>query len=369
MDGTIESLRSTARVLCRRGFGILAADESTGTIGKRLIPHRIENTPENRRQFRELLICAHGIEAALSGVILFDETFYQKTADNTPFVQILSQKGILPGIKVDTGLKPLEGHPGETYTSGIETLPARCAKYAADGARFAKWRAAFTVSVADALPSDDAVRVNALLLARYAKCAHDAGLVPIVEPEILIDGAHEQGVSAAVAKRVIRACYTALDELNVDIAATLLKPMMVMPGRDCPGKSDVTAEMVARVTLEVMREVVPPAVPGIMFLSGGMSERSATANLNALNVLADREKVPWNLSFSYGRALQSSVLRIWASDRTKTAEASAVAAELARANGRAQLGKFEGEHPSGLDDASLYENFRGWRSGEDKKDT
>ncbi len=365
----LKELYETARHLCRPGHGILAADESTGTIGKRLISHNLENTAENRRALREILLCAPGNEAALGGAILFDETFYQKASDGRSFTSILAGKGILPGIKVDTGLKPLEGSPGETYTSGIDTLEERCTVYRQNGARFAKWRAALRIDEARNLPSEEAIQVNADLLAQYAAICIKTNLVPLVEPEILIDGSHEQSVSANAARRVISAVYEALEKHQVPFAATLLKPMMILPGRENEDKQTITAAQVASVTLQVMKEVVPAQVAGIMFLSGGMSEVQATENLNTINKLAKVESAPWQLSFSFGRALQASALEIWAWDQSKSKEASEVAAKIAIANGQAQLGNFQGEHPSQKGGGELYENFRGWRSGEDKKGT
>lgn len=363
------TLTATANLLARRGRGILAADESVGTIGKRLLAHGLENNSENRRAFRELLVCAPDIENALSGFIMFDETFYQSTQSGERFLSVLERKGILPGIKVDTGLKPLEDTDGESFTSGIETLVQRCTKYYEDGAKFAKWRAALKIDKQKGLPSHRAIRTNAHLLAQYAKIAQDAGLVPIVEPEILIDGNHTQEESANTARLVIRECYIALREHSVLLEGSLLKPMMIMPGKDHPDKNTITPHQIAEVTLQVMREVVPPEVPGIMFLSGGMSEIQATVNLSALNKLADSTEAPWTLSFSYGRALQSSPLKTWAADKGKKEQASKIAGELALANAKAQLGLFDGAHPSVIEEGALYEGFRGWRTGEDPKGT
>lgn len=358
-------LKTTASQLCRRGHGILAADESVGTIGKRLTALSLPNTAETRRQFRQILLLAPSNQQALSGVILFHETFYQSSDTQQPFTKLLLSRGILPGVKVDTGLKPVPSSPLETYTSGLDTLPQRCADYAKNGARFVKWRAALRIDVPNHLPTDAVIQQNADDLAEYASIAQAHGLVPIVEPEILIDGPHSQEVSAAVAKRVIAACYNSLREKGVLLEGTLLKPMMVMPGVSNPERDQCKSQQVAEVTLRVMREVVPPQVPGVMFLSGGMSEEQATRNLDALNRLAKRETVPWSLSFSYGRALQTSALHIWQGKEENVAEAMKVAAALALANGKAQTGEFEGKHPSQKGGQSLYEGFRGWRSGED----
>lgn len=368
MPGTdyASTLKATAIRLARRGRGILAADESVGTVGKRLIALGLENVEETRRQFREILITSPGNQDAFSGIILFHETLYQEDSNGRPFVDILNERGILPGIKVDTGLKPVDGSPGETYTSGLDGLLKRCKEYYARGARFAKWRSALRIDVGKGLPSKAVVEENADTLAKYASIAQEAGLVPIVEPEILIDGEHGQNVSGEVAKRVIAACYDALKEHDVYLEGTLLKPMMIMPGVSNPDKSTVTSEMVARATLDVMKAAVPAEVPGIMFLSGGMSEVQATENLAALNRLGDRDGAPWSLSFSYGRALQTSAMSTWGGRQENVQNAMAIAASLGKVNASAQLGKFDGNHPS-LGGESLYEGFRGWRSGEDPK--
>lgn len=365
----MDAMRATAAQLCRPGYGILAADESTGTIGKRLISHGLENTAENRRAFREVILNGVGNEGALGGAILFDETLGQSACDGRTFVQLLNDKGILPGIKVDTGLKPLDGCAGESYTSGIDTLAERCEAYYARGARFAKWRAALKIDAAAGLPSEQAVDVNADLLARYAGICQSKGLVPIVEPELLIDGEHDIDVSAAAARRVITAVYKALANHEVKLEATLLKPMMIVPGKEYLNRKRFTPAQIARATLDVMKDVVPPQVAGIVFLSGGMTETEATHNLNAINVLAAEVGAPWQLSFSFGRGLQASALQIWANNREDAQKASVVVGQIALANGRAQLGKFQGEHPSQLKSDSLHENFRGWRSGEDKPGT
>lgn len=363
-----DELRQTASKLCRRGRGLLAADESVGTIGKRLISLGLENIEENRRQFREILICAPGNEEAYSGIILFHETVYQKDSKGKRFIEILNSKGIIPGVKVDTGLKPVTTSPGETYTSGLEGLQERCETYYKEGIRFAKWRAALRIDENKGLPSDEAVEENANTLAKYASAAQAGGLMPIVEPEILIDGDHGMEASAAAAKKVINACYKALEKEGVMLEGTLLKPMMIMPGISAQGREDITKEEVAKATLDVMKEVVPKQVAGIMFLSGGMSEQQATDNLNALNILAEKQgNVEWNLSFSFGRALQTSAMKIWNGNEEMIAQAMEVAAMLGKVNARAQLGLYDGQHPSTGANKSLYEGYRGWRSGEDPK--
>lgn len=370
MEGTKfeAELKKNAARLARRGRGILAADESVGTIGKRLIGLGLENIEENRRAFREILICAPGNEDAFSGVILFHETVYQSDSSGRRFMDILAEKGILPGVKVDTGLKPVKDSPGETFTSGLDRLDERCKEYYEQGARFAKWRSALRIDVDKRLPTDAVINENAEALARYARVTQSEGLVPIVEPEILIDGAHSQQVSADVARRVIAKCYEALRKESVMLEGTLLKPMMIMPGVSSPEREFVSPLQVANVTWQVMSEVVPKEVAGIMFLSGGMNESQATENLNALNKLSDSKGgAPWSLSFSYGRALQTSPLNVWAGKKENVRDAKEVAAGLALANARAQMGKFEGQHPSQMTGKTLYEGFRGWRSGEDPK--
>jgi fructose-bisphosphate aldolase, class I len=360
-------LCSIARKLASRGKGILAADESIGTIGKRLIAIGLENSEENRRQFREILLCADNANS-LAGVILFHETIMQSASDGTPFPKVLSDKGILVGVKVDSGLKPVADSPDETTTSGLDGLEERCKDYYRRGARFAKWRGALKIDVVRGLPSEAAVQANATCLSKYAKIAQSCGLVPIVEPEILIDGIHDANVSSRVAKRVISDCYAALRRDGVLLEATLLKPMMILPGVSNPDRAKVTPEQIARMTLDCMRDVVPAEVPGIMFLSGGMSEVQATKNLNALNRLAETEGAPWTLSFSFGRALQSSAMKIWDGKKENVRAASDAAAKMACVNAQAQVGKYAGpEHPSLTEDQSLYEGFRGWRSGDDPK--
>lgn len=355
-------------MLARRGRGILAADESVGTIGKRLTALGLENTIENRRQFREILITAPNNQDSFSGVILFHETVYQSTTSGTPFLKTLAEKGILAGVKVDTGLKMMADSPRETYTSGLDGLGGRCERYYADGARFAKWRAALRIDVKHGLPTEAAVLENARTLAKYARIAQQAGLVAIVEPEILIDGGYSQMEAGMVARRVISTCYEMLEKEGVLLEGTLLKTMMVMPGVECAERGSVSAREVAERTLEVLLEVVPGMVGGVVFLSGGMGEVEATENLHAINVVAkERGDVPWTLSFSFGRALQRSALEVWAGREDMVDEARRVAAEIGKVNARAQLGLFDGKHPCRGARESLYEGFRGWRSGEDPK--
>jgi fructose-bisphosphate aldolase class I len=299
-----QELHETARALVAEGKGILAADESTGTIKKRFDSIGVESTEETRRAYRELLFTTPGVEEFISGVILYDETIRQSASDGTPFPKLLAGKGIVPGIKVDLGAKPLALAGGETITEGLDGLRDRLKEYHGLGARFAKWRA--TYSITDALPSDYCVWTNAHALARYAALCQEAGIVPIVEPEVLMDGAHTIDRSYHVTSRVLNALYTELFDQRVDVEGTLLKPNMVLSGYGAPGRAG--AGEVATRTLECFSKHVPAAVPGIVFLSGGQSDEDATANLNAMNALGPH---PWQLSFSYGRALQAPALKAW----------------------------------------------------------
>lgn len=285
----------------------------------------------NRRALRELLFTTPNYENHISGVILFEETLYQKAADGTPMVELLQKRGVIPGIKVDTGIVPLPGTDGETETSGLDKLGERCAKYYQAGARFAKWRAVLKIGANE--PSELSIHQNAYGLARYAAICQQNGLVPIVEPEILTDGSHSIETCAAVTERVLAACYKALNDMHVMLEGTLLKPNMVLPGAEAP---KVDPRMVAALTLQTVRRTVPPAVPGIMFLSGGQSEQEATAHLNEMNKLEGR---PWALSFSFGRALQASVLKAWGGKPENIEAAQKAFLLRAQANGLASAGK------------------------------
>src|SRR3954465_14331549 len=297
-------LENTARALVAEGKGILAADESTGTIKKRFDSIGVESTEENRRAYRDLLFTTEGVEEYISGVILFDETIRQSAPDGTLFPKLLESKGVIPGIKVDAGAKPLALAPGETVTEGLDGLRERLEEYRGLGARFAKWRA--TYSITDTLPSDYCIWANAHALARYGALCQEAGIVPIVEPEVLQDGTHSIERSYHVACRVLDALYTELFDQRVDLLGTLLKPNMVLSGYDASDRAG--ADEVAEWTLKCFYKHVPAAVPGIVFLSGGQSDEDATANLNAMNAKGPH---PWQLSFSYGRALQAPALKAW----------------------------------------------------------
>jgi fructose-bisphosphate aldolase, class I len=304
MAAYTEELHATAEALVAPGRGILAADESDSTIKKRFDSIEVESTEENRRAYRDLLFTTEGVAEFISGVILFDETIRQSSADGTPFPALLADRGIIPGIKVDKGAKPLALADGETVTEGLDGLRARLEEYRGLGARFAKWRA--TYSIAAELPSEYCVWVNAHALARYAALCQEAGLVPIVEPEVLMDGDHDIHLSSRTTGRVLQAVYTELHDQRVDLRGTLLKPNMVLSGYGATERASVRA--VAEATLECFYRHVPAAVPGIVFLSGGQSDEDATAHLNAMNALGSH---PWQLSFSYGRALQAPTLKAW----------------------------------------------------------
>jgi len=297
-------LHETARALVAEGKGILAADESEGTIKKRFDSIGIESTEDTRRAYRDMLFTTPGVEDFISGVILFDETIRQRALDGTPFPELLASKGVIPGIKVDKGAKPLALAKGETVTEGLDGLRARLEEYRGLGARFAKWRA--TYSITDDLPSDYCIWTNAHALARYAALCQEAGIVPIVEPEVLQDGTHTIARSEFVTSRVLAALYTELYDQRVDIEGTLLKPNMVLSGYEASSRAGV--DEVAEQSLHAYYKHVPAAVPGIVFLSGGQSDEDATAHLNAMNA---RGPHPWQLSFSYGRALQSPSLKAW----------------------------------------------------------
>ncbi|KAL2933626.1 Fructose-bisphosphate aldolase cytoplasmic isozyme [Bienertia sinuspersici] len=330
-----DELIANAAYIATPGKGILAADESTGTIGKRFASINVENVEDNRRALRELLFTTPGALQYLSGVILFEETLYQKTASGKPFVDVMKEGGVLPGIKVDKGTVELAGTNGETTTQGLDGLGARCAKYYEAGARFAKWRAVLKIGPTE--PSPLAILENANGLARYAIICQENGLVPIVEPEILVDGSHDIDRCAEVSERVLAACYKALNDHHVLLEGTLLKPNMVTPGSD---SKKVANDVIAEYTVRTLQRTVPPAVPGIMFLSGGQSEEEATLNLNAMNKF--QGKKPWTLSFSYGRALQQSTLKTWQGKEENVSKAQEVFLGRAKANSEATLGKYQG---------------------------
>ena len=329
-------LDEIAKALVAPGKGILAADESGGTIKKRFDAIGVESTEENRRAYRDLLFTAEGAEEWISGVILYDETIRQASADGTPFPKLLERKGIIPGIKVDKGAKPLANATGETITEGLDGLRERFEEYRALGARFAKWRGVY--SIGPGRPSEYAVWTNAHALARYAALAQEAGLVPIVEPEVLMDGTHTIEESYHVTSRVQHAVFTELRDQRVELEGMLLKPNMVLSGYECPVQAD--AATVAEQTLRCLRHHVPAAVPGIVFLSGGQSDEAATEHLNAINGLGPQ---PWELSFSYGRALQAPAQQAWRGSPDNVPAAQRAYLHRARMNGLARAGRWTAE--------------------------
>ncbi len=329
-------LHETAKALVAEGKGILAADESTGTIKKRFDSIDVESTEETRRAYRDLLFSTEGAEEFISGVILYDETIRQSSADGTPFPKLLESKGVIPGIKVDSGAKPLALTDGETVTEGLDGLRGRLEEYRELGARFAKWRA--TYSVDNGKPSEYCVWTNAHALARYAALCQEAGIVPIVEPEVLMDGDHTiEGASKATG-RVLQAVYTELHDQRIDLYGTLLKPNMILSGYEAANRAGV--DEVATATLDVFYRHVPAAVPGIVFLSGGQSDEDATAHLNAMN---KRGAHPWQLSFSYGRALQAPALKAWGGKEENVQAGQQAYYHRAKMNGAARTGMYAPE--------------------------
>ena len=332
----MDELHHTALELVAPGKGLLAADESAGTIAKRFDAIGVESTEDTRRAYRELLFTTPGAEDAISGVILFDETIRQSASDGTPFPELLRARGVIPGIKVDKGAKPLALAEGETVTEGLDGLRERFAEYAGLGARFAKWRA--TYSIGGGRPSEYCVWTNAHALARYAALAQEAGLVPIVEPEVLMDGGHSIDDSAKASGRALQALYTELHDQRVDLRGTLLKPNIVMSGYKAGEQAGV--EEVADRTLEVLYRHVPAAVPGVVFLSGGQDDLAATAHLDAI---VRRGPHPWQVSFSYSRALQNPALAAWKGDAANVAAAQHAYAHRVAMNAAARKGGYTPE--------------------------
>ena len=330
----LDQLAKTANEMVADDRGLLAADESTGTIGKRLDSIGAENTEDNRRDYRELLFRAEGLGKSISGAILYDETLRQSAADGASLVSILQGQGIIPGIKVDTGAKELPGSQGEKITEGLDGLPARVEEYVDLGARFAKWRAVITIG--DHIPSRHSIHTNAHALARYAKICQEGGLVPIVEPEVLMDGDHDLERCDRVTTMTLNTVFGELYAQDVALEGMILKPNMVISGSDC--KTQAGIDEVAERTVQRLMRCVPAAVPGIMFLSGGQSEEDATAHLNAMN--AKFAPAPWKLSYSYGRALQQSCLKAWQGDARNVSAAQAVLLERAQANSAACAGSY-----------------------------
>jgi fructose-bisphosphate aldolase class I len=336
---TQNTLEATARALVAPGRGILAADESDGTIKKRFDKMAIPNTEENRRAYRDMLFTTKGAEEFISGVILFDETIRQRAADGTPFSDVLDRRGIIPGIKVDKGTTALPGFPGEKITEGLDGLRGRLAEYGNLGARFTKWRA--VIAIGDGIPTRACIDANAEALARFAALSQEAGLVPIVEPEVLMDGAHTIERCYDVTADTLGAVFAALRAHRVRLDGTLLKPNMVLSGKDCPEQAGV--QQVAEATVRCLRDTVPASVPGIVFLSGGQSDEAATAHLNAMNQLGAQ---PWQLSFSYGRALQAPALKAWKGEPANGPSAQRAFYHRARLNGAARFGRYSEEMES-----------------------
>ncbi|HEY0768429.1 MAG TPA: class I fructose-bisphosphate aldolase [Steroidobacteraceae bacterium] len=332
-------LMRVANAMVARGKGILAADESTGTIKKRFDSIKLESTEEHRRSYREMLFTAPGAAESISGVILYDETIRQKTKEGTPFPHYLTKQGMLPGIKVDLGAKPLAGFSGETITEGLDGLRERLTEYRALGARFAKWRA--VIDIADGIPSGFAIRANAHALARYAALCQENDIVPIVEPEVLMDGAHSIERCEQVTEEVLERVFRALFEQRVLLEGMVLKPNMVISGKKAANRAPPQA--VAEATVRVLRRHVPPAVPGIAFLSGGQSPLEATLHLSLMNKLGP---LPWSLTFSYGRALQDTALKAWGGAAANFAAGQKELARRARLNGLATTGRYAADMES-----------------------
>ena len=331
-----QSLAAVAQAMVAHGKGILAADESSGTIEKRFKTINLESTEEHRRAYRDLLFSAKGVGEYISGVILFDETLRQKSADGTPFAELLTRNGMIPGIKVDAGAKPMALCPGETITEGLDGLAKRCQEYVKLGAKFAKWRA--VIDIGEGIPSTAAIIANAHALARYAAICQENGLVPIVEPEVLMDGAHTIDRCEEVTLAVLHEVFDALVSQRVVFEDMVLKPNMVVSGKKCPQQA--SPQEVAERTLQTLKRTVPAAVPGIAFLSGGQSDELATEHLSIMNQLGGG---PWALTFSYGRALQAAALKAWSGNPANVAAAQAALLHRARMNSLAAKGEYKPE--------------------------
>ena len=327
-------LERTARAMVVKGKGILAADESTGTIKKRFDAIKLDSTEEHRRAYREMLFTAPGAAESISGVIQYDETIRQRTRDGVPFPEYLARQGIIPGIKVDEGAKPLAGFPGETITEGLDGLRERLAEYFGLGARFAKWRA--VIDIADGIPTSYAIEANAHALARYAALCQERDIVPIVEPEVLMDGAHSIERCEEVTDRVLEAVFAQLFKARIYLEGMVLKPNMVISGKKAANRAP--PEQVAQATVRCLKRHVPAAVPGIAFLSGGQSPQEATLHLSLMNQIGG---VPWNLTFSYGRALQDTALKGWGGAAANFAAGQKEFARRAKLNGLATQGRYQ----------------------------
>lgn len=330
----LNNLDQIAKALVIEGKGILAADESISTATKRLTAHNIESTPETRRAYREIFFTTPCIGECISGVILQDETIHQKSSQGIPMAEVLSRQGIIPGIKVDGGTKPLPNSPTEKMTEGYDGLRERLKAYRELGAQFAKWRAVITIS--NTLPSNACIKANAMALALYAALCQEQGIVPIVEPEVLMDGSHTLERCSEVTSVVLHAVFNALFNQGIHLEGMLLKPNMVLSGKECPTQASI--EEVASATLCCLRRFVPSAVPGIVFLSGGQEDIKATQHLNAINTSTGPK--PWKLSFSYGRALQEATLKIWGGKEENFKAGQEAFYHRAKCNSAATLGKY-----------------------------
>ena len=328
------SLKDIAHKMVADGKGILAADESTGTIKKRFDTIALVSTEDSRRDYREMLFRSdEAMQSAISGVILYDETIRQKAADGTTLVSLIEQAGSIPGIKVDTGAKDMAGHPNEKVTEGLDGLHERLEEYFKLGARFAKWRA--VINIGDGIPSRACISANTHALARYAALCQENGIVPIVEPEVIMDGSHTAETCYEVTSSVLTALYAQLDEQNVYLEGSILKPNMIVSGTECPTQASV--QQVAEMTLDCFNKCVPQAVPGIIFLSGGQADELATAHLDAINKMGP---LSWKISFSYGRALQAAPLKTWSGKPENVSAAKAAFTHRASMNKLASLGEW-----------------------------
>ena len=339
-----QELAATAKAMIAEGKGLLAMDESNPTCNKRFEKVGIPQTEEARRSYREMILTTPGLGEFISGVILYDETIRQSGEDGTPFVNLITNAGIIPGIKVDTGAKDMPGHPGEKITEGLDGLRDRLAEYSRMGARFAKWRAVITI--ADGIPRRGCIEANAHALARYAALCQEAGLVPVVEPEVLMNGEHPLKRCFEVTAEVLRTVFNQLYTQRVALEGMILKPNMVLPGKDCPKQESV--EEVADATVTCLLRAVPAAVPGIAFLSGGQPYELASARLNAMN-LRFRTRMPWALTFSFSRAIEQPALEIWKGQQANAAAAQQTLYHRAKCDSAARLGQYGPEMENNMD--------------------
>jgi fructose-bisphosphate aldolase class I len=339
-----QALEATAKTMVANSKGLLAIDESIGTCNKRFAKWGIPQTAETRREYRELIVNTPGLGESISGAILYDETIRQRKNDGTPFAKALADMGIIPGIKVDTGAKPLAAFPGEKITEGLDGLRARLAEYVQMGARFAKWRA--VIAIGDGIPTPGCIEANAQALARYAALCQEAGLVPVVEPEVLMEGAHTLHTCSQITEKVLRAVFHELNAQRVKLECMILKPNMVLPGSTCPRQE--TVDEVADATVQCLLRAVPAAVPGIAFLSGGQSGKLASARLNAMNVRF-KSRLPWAVAFSFGRAIQEPALEIWHGQQANVEAAQQALYHRARCDKAAR----SGEYNASMDSSAL----------------